>query len=185
MLSARKESGKYTEGVLLSKSMEVLFRAVPPSLYLALAMTESEEKKERYDVMQSQGGQRTRCRHPGRRPHRPLARNRTPRHHLPRTHHGLGAPGMRTLNSLTQNLIESLTLLLQKPGEDALQTLVVCAPVLIEQLQEVLVRAVDRRDFEVQLRAVLEVWLTMYPQSSAAETALFEGLLRSGLVSQA
>ena len=54
MLSARKESGKYTEGVLLSKSMEVLFRAVPPSLYLALAMTESEEKKERYDLMQSQ-----------------------------------------------------------------------------------------------------------------------------------
>lgn len=40
MLSARKESGKYTESVLLSKSMEVLFRAVPPSLYLALAMTE-------------------------------------------------------------------------------------------------------------------------------------------------
>ena len=55
MLSARKETGKYTEGVLLSKSMEVLFRAVPPSLYLALAMTESEEKKERYDIMQSQG----------------------------------------------------------------------------------------------------------------------------------
>jgi len=55
MLSARKESGKYTEGVLLSKSMEVLFRAVPPSLYLALAMTESEKKKERYAIMQSQG----------------------------------------------------------------------------------------------------------------------------------
>ena len=55
MLSARKESGKYTEGVLLSKSMEVLFRAVPPSLYLALAMTEPEEKKDRYDVMQSLG----------------------------------------------------------------------------------------------------------------------------------
>ena len=55
MLSARKKSGKYTEGVLLSKSMEVLFRAVPPSLYLALAMTESEKKKERYDIMQSQG----------------------------------------------------------------------------------------------------------------------------------
>ena len=56
---------------------------------------------------------------------------------------------------------------------------------LVEQLQEVLVRAVDRRDFEGQLRAVLKVWLTKYPQSSAAETALFEGLLRSGLVSQA
>ena len=91
---------------------------------------------------------------------------------------------MRTLNTLTQNLIESLTLLLQKPGEDALQTLEVCAPVLIEQLQEVLVRAVDRRDFEVQLRTVLEVWLTKYPQSSAAERALFEGLRRGGLVSQ-
>jgi len=44
MLSARKESGKFTEGVVLSKSMEMLFRAVPPSLYLALAMTEPEEK---------------------------------------------------------------------------------------------------------------------------------------------
>ena len=92
---------------------------------------------------------------------------------------------MRTLNSLTQNLIESLTQLLQKPGEDALHTLEVCAPVLVDQLQEVLVRAVDRRDFEVQLRTVLEVWLTKYPQSSAAETALFEGLRSDGLVSQA
>jgi conjugative transfer ATPase len=55
MLSARKESGKFTEGVIMSKSMEVLFRAVPPSLYLALAMTEPEEKKQRYDLMQSLG----------------------------------------------------------------------------------------------------------------------------------
>jgi hypothetical protein len=39
----------------MSKSMEVLFRAVPPSLYLALAMTEPEEKKQRYDLMQSLG----------------------------------------------------------------------------------------------------------------------------------
>jgi conjugative transfer ATPase len=55
MLSARKEAGKFSEGVVLSKSMEVLFRAVPPSVYLALAMTESEEKNERYRLMQSQG----------------------------------------------------------------------------------------------------------------------------------
>ncbi|MBN3849442.1 conjugative transfer ATPase [Paraburkholderia sp. Ac-20342] len=55
MLSARKESGKYTEGVILSKSMEVLFRAVPPSLYLAMAMTEPEEKAERYRLMQEHG----------------------------------------------------------------------------------------------------------------------------------
>jgi len=55
MLSARKEAGKFTEGVILSKSMEVLFRAVPPSLYLAMAMTEPEEKNERYQLMQKYG----------------------------------------------------------------------------------------------------------------------------------
>jgi conjugative transfer ATPase len=55
MLSARKEAGKYTEGVILSKSMEVLFRAVPPSLYLALAQTEPEEKAERFQLMQQYG----------------------------------------------------------------------------------------------------------------------------------
>jgi conjugative transfer ATPase len=55
MLSARKESGKVSEGVILSKSMEVLFRAVPPSLYLAMAMTEPEEKAERYQLMRQHG----------------------------------------------------------------------------------------------------------------------------------
>ena len=45
MLSARKEAGKFTEGVILSKSMEVLFRAVPPSLYLALAQTEPRRRQ--------------------------------------------------------------------------------------------------------------------------------------------
>ena len=55
MLSARKEAGKFTEGVVLSKSMEVLFRAVPPSLYLALAQTEPEEKAERYGLMKQYG----------------------------------------------------------------------------------------------------------------------------------
>jgi hypothetical protein len=55
MLSARKEAGKFSEGVILSKSMEVLFRAVPPSLYLAMAMTEPEEKNERYQLMQQHG----------------------------------------------------------------------------------------------------------------------------------
>ncbi|WP_300731772.1 hypothetical protein [Pseudomonas sp.] len=88
---------------------------------------------------------------------------------------------MRTLNTLTQNLIESLTQLLQQPGEDALQTLEVCAPVLIEQLQEVLNRAVDRRDIQGQLRAVLEGWMREHPQPSEAEAALFEALCQHGL----
>ncbi|EXF93736.1 conjugal transfer protein [Pseudomonas fluorescens HK44] len=55
MLSARKEAGKFSEGVILSKSMEVLFRAVPPSLYLAMAMTEPEEKAQRFQLMQQHG----------------------------------------------------------------------------------------------------------------------------------
>ena len=55
MLSARKEAGKFSEGVILSKSMEVLFRAVPPSLYLALAQTEPEEKAERFQLMRQYG----------------------------------------------------------------------------------------------------------------------------------
>lgn len=55
MMSARKESGKYCEGVVLSKSMEALFRAVPPSLYMAMAMTEPEEKAARFKLMQDYG----------------------------------------------------------------------------------------------------------------------------------
>ncbi|MFC4160706.1 conjugative transfer ATPase [Chitinimonas lacunae] len=55
MLSARKEAGKFSEGVILSKSMEVLFRAVPPSLHLAMAMTEPEEKAERFQLMKQFG----------------------------------------------------------------------------------------------------------------------------------
>ena len=55
MRSARKEAGKFSEGVILSKSMEVLFRAVPPSLYLAMAMTEAEEKHQRHQLRQAQG----------------------------------------------------------------------------------------------------------------------------------
>jgi conjugative transfer ATPase len=51
LLSARKLSGSYTEGVILSKQMEALFRAVPPSLYLALGMTEKHEKAERRRIM--------------------------------------------------------------------------------------------------------------------------------------
>lgn len=51
LLSASKESRKYTEGVILSKRNEIMFRAVPPSLVLALAETEAHEKKERYDIM--------------------------------------------------------------------------------------------------------------------------------------
>ncbi|WP_419851707.1 conjugative transfer ATPase [Actinobacillus pleuropneumoniae] len=53
--SVRKENRKYTEGVVLASKMEALFRVVPPSLYLALAMTEPEEKAERAAIMHKFG----------------------------------------------------------------------------------------------------------------------------------
>ncbi|WP_233208849.1 conjugative transfer ATPase [Zhongshania marina] len=55
MLSARKEPKKYTEGVILSEKVEALFRSVPPSIYLSLAMTEKHEKAERMDYMRKFG----------------------------------------------------------------------------------------------------------------------------------
>ncbi|WP_313025538.1 conjugative transfer ATPase [Pseudomonas lopnurensis] len=55
LLSATKEPRKYTEGVVLSKKVEALFRVVPPSLYLALGMTENEEKAERRELMHEHG----------------------------------------------------------------------------------------------------------------------------------
>ena len=51
LLSARKEPGKYVEGVVISDNVEVLFRSVPPPLSLALAMTEKHEKAERAQIM--------------------------------------------------------------------------------------------------------------------------------------
>ena len=51
LLLARKEPGKYVEGVVLSDNFEALFRNVPPPLSLALAMTEKHEKAERAAIM--------------------------------------------------------------------------------------------------------------------------------------
>jgi hypothetical protein len=51
LLSARKAPRKYTEGVVLAEGMEMLFRQVPPSLVLSLAMTEKEEKAQRAQIM--------------------------------------------------------------------------------------------------------------------------------------
>ena len=55
LLSARKEPGKYVEGVVLSDNLEALFRNVPPPLSLALAMTEKHEKAERAAIMSERG----------------------------------------------------------------------------------------------------------------------------------
>ena len=55
LLSARKEPGKYVEGVVLSDRLEALFRNVPPALSLALAMSEKHEKAERRGIMDEHG----------------------------------------------------------------------------------------------------------------------------------
>ena len=55
LLSATKMPRCYTEGVVLASRIEALFRAVPPSLYLALGMTEKEEKAARRTLMSKYG----------------------------------------------------------------------------------------------------------------------------------
>lgn len=55
LLSAQKAPGKYTEGVVLASKVEALFRVVPPSLFLALGMTEKHEKAQRAQLMWEQG----------------------------------------------------------------------------------------------------------------------------------
>ncbi|USD58516.1 conjugative transfer ATPase [Vibrio sp. SCSIO 43155] len=49
--TTRKQSRCYTEGVLISPKYKTLFRSCPPSLFLALAMTEGHEKAERAQFM--------------------------------------------------------------------------------------------------------------------------------------
>ena len=51
LVSARKEKGKYTEGVVLSDNVTSLFRVVMPALPLALAGTDDDEKAERRQIM--------------------------------------------------------------------------------------------------------------------------------------
>ena len=54
-LSARKDRGQYTEGVVLSPKLSSLFRSIPPALYLAMAATEQHEKHARQQLMQQLG----------------------------------------------------------------------------------------------------------------------------------
>lgn len=55
LLSASKSAGQYTEGVVMSESIETIFRNVPPSLMLALAQTEKHEKARRMEIMRERG----------------------------------------------------------------------------------------------------------------------------------
>lgn len=91
---------------------------------------------------------------------------------------------MRTLSSLTQNLINILIQILQNPEQDALKTLKICAPVLIEELQQIQQRAVDRRDIVPHIKQLLDEWLQQHPQPDAARKALIGALDRAGSASR-
>ncbi len=53
--SATKADRKFTEGVVLATGTPLLFRSVPPSTILSLAMTEKEEKTQRAELMREHG----------------------------------------------------------------------------------------------------------------------------------
>lgn len=55
LLSARKQKGAYTEGVVLSDNVTSLFRVVTPALPLALAATDPDEKAARRKLMRQEG----------------------------------------------------------------------------------------------------------------------------------
>ena len=53
--SAKKLDKCYVEGIVLSQKLEAIFRNVPPSICLALAMTEKHQKAERSELMRQHG----------------------------------------------------------------------------------------------------------------------------------
>ena len=87
---------------------------------------------------------------------------------------------MRVMNTLTQNIIDNLTQLLKDPGDDTLQSLSVCAPVLIDELQQIKVNALDRRDIMPLIQGVLDEWLKQHPQPEGAIHDLQAALQRLG-----
>ncbi len=87
---------------------------------------------------------------------------------------------MRVMNTLTRNIIDSLTQLLKEPGHDTLQSLSVCAPVLIDELQQIKNNALDRRDIIPLVQSVLDGWLKQHPQPHGAIQDLQAALQRLG-----
>lgn len=78
----------------------------------------------------------------------------------------------RAMDNTTQELIKALVDLLQSNPAAALQSLTVGAPALIESLEAVRQRAVDRREVSTLLRSQLGAWLEAFPQPAIAKHAL-------------
>ncbi|MBB3104439.1 hypothetical protein [Azomonas macrocytogenes] len=73
----------------------------------------------------------------------------------------------RAMDTLTQQLIETLTELLRSHPAAALQSLQVGAPALIDSLEQIKLRAVDRRE----INALLQLH---FPQADEAKDALLQ-----------
>jgi hypothetical protein len=87
---------------------------------------------------------------------------------------------MRVMNTLTQNIIDSLTQLLKDPGHDTIQSLSICAPVLIDELQQIKINALDRREIIPLIQGVLDEWLKHHPQPEGAIHELQAALQQLG-----
>lgn len=80
----------------------------------------------------------------------------------------------RAMDTLTQQLIETLTELLRSHPAAALQSLQVGAPALIDSLEQIKLRAVDRREINALLQLHLMDWLQRFPQADEAKDALLQ-----------
>lgn len=78
----------------------------------------------------------------------------------------------RAMDTVTQELIDTLTALLREHPAAALQSLQVGAPALIDSLQIVRSFAVDRREISASLVEKLNDWLARYPQPNDASHEL-------------
>jgi hypothetical protein len=78
----------------------------------------------------------------------------------------------RAMDTVTQELIDTLTALLRKHPAAALQSLQVGAPALIDSLHVVRSFAVDRREISASLVEGLKGWLARYPQPEEASNEL-------------
>lgn len=78
----------------------------------------------------------------------------------------------RAMDTVTQELIDTLIDLLKKHPAAALQSLQVGAPALIDSLQIVRSFAVDRREMSALLIESLQGWLERHPQGDEASRDL-------------
>ncbi len=180
MLSARKESGSH-RGRAPGQGQGVPLPRGSPSLYLALAMTENEEKNQRYNIMQASGCDELEA---ALQVAADLDKAR-------------GLPPFpivfQTNRQWSARTNESSEFADPEPDRqpdpdpavprrgcpaDA-QDMRSCTD---EELQQIQLRAVDRRDIVPQIKQLLDEWLQQHPQPDTAQQALIEAVDRAEIL---